>query len=45
MALPPIFDKLRLPVVGAVHEIVSASERIARLKREYEGAKRRLCGG
>ncbi len=31
--------------VGAVHEIVPAAERIARLKREYDAAKRGLCGG
>jgi len=30
--------------VGAVHEIVSCAELIARLKREYEEAKRGLCG-
>jgi nitronate monooxygenase len=30
--------------VGAVHEIVSTAELIARLKREYEEAKRQLCG-
>ena len=31
--------------VGAGHEIVPAAERIARLKREYDAAKRGLCGG
>jgi nitronate monooxygenase len=31
--------------VGAVHEIVPAGELIARLKREYDAAKRGLCGG
>ena len=30
--------------VGAVHEIVPTAELIARLKREYEEAKRGLCG-
>jgi nitronate monooxygenase len=30
--------------VGAVHDIVSAGELIARLKREYDEAKRGLCG-
>lgn len=29
--------------VGAVHEIVPAAERVARLKREYDNAKRGLC--
>lgn len=31
--------------VGSVHEIVPAAERVARLKREYDLAKRGLCGG
>ncbi|WP_395647737.1 NAD(P)H-dependent flavin oxidoreductase [Terricaulis sp.] len=31
--------------VGAVHEVVPTAELIARLKREYEDAKRGLCGG
>jgi nitronate monooxygenase len=31
--------------VGAVHEIVSTADLIARLKREYDEAKRGLCGG
>jgi nitronate monooxygenase len=30
--------------VGAVHEVVPAAELIARLKREYDAAKRGLCG-
>lgn len=30
--------------VGTVHEIIPAAERIAKLKREYEAAKRGLCG-
>ena len=29
--------------VGSVHEIIPAAERIARLKREYDEAKRELC--
>lgn len=31
--------------VGAVHEVVSTADLVARLKREYEEAKRALCGG
>jgi nitronate monooxygenase len=31
--------------VGAVHEIVTTAALIARLKREYDDAKRGLCGG
>jgi nitronate monooxygenase len=31
--------------VGAVHEIVPAAELVARLKREYDAAKRELCAG
>lgn len=31
--------------VGAVHEIVSTADLVARLKREYDEAKRGLCGG
>lgn len=31
--------------VGAVREVVSAGELVARLKREYDEAKRGLCGG
>jgi nitronate monooxygenase len=30
--------------VGAVHEVLSAAELIARFKREYDAAKRGLCG-
>lgn len=30
--------------VGAVHEIVSTADLVARLKREYDEAKRGLCG-
>ena len=30
--------------VGAVHEVVSTADLIARLKREYDEAKRGLCG-
>ncbi len=30
--------------VGGVHEIVSAGELVARLKREYDAAKARVCG-
>ena len=30
--------------VGGVHEVVSAGELVARLKREYEAAKARVCG-
>lgn len=30
--------------VGAVHEVVTAAELIARFKREYDAAKRGLCG-
>jgi nitronate monooxygenase len=31
--------------VGAVHEVVTTAELVARLKREYDEAKRGLCGG
>jgi nitronate monooxygenase len=31
--------------VGAVHEVVSTADLISRLKREYDAAKRGLCGG
>jgi nitronate monooxygenase len=31
--------------VGGVHEIIPAAERIARMKREYDEAKRALCAG
>lgn len=31
--------------VGAVHEVVSTADLVARLKREYDEAKRGLCGG
>ncbi|MCR6643681.1 MAG: nitronate monooxygenase [Terricaulis sp.] len=31
--------------VGAVHEIVPTADLIARLKREYDAAKRGLCAG
>ncbi len=30
--------------VGAVHEVVSTAELVARLKREYDEAKRAVCG-
>jgi nitronate monooxygenase len=30
--------------VGAVHEVVTAGELVARLKREYDAAKQRVCG-
>ena len=30
--------------IGAVKAVVPAAERIAELKREYEEAKKRLCG-
>mgnify|MGYP002623596574 FL=1 len=30
--------------VGAVHEVVPAADLVARLKREYDAAKRGLCG-
>ena len=30
--------------VGAVHEVVATADLIARLKREYDAAKRELCG-
>jgi len=30
--------------VGAVHEVVSTADLVARLKREYDDAKRQLCG-
>lgn len=30
--------------VGAIHEILPAAELIARFKREYDDAKRKLCG-
>jgi nitronate monooxygenase len=30
--------------VGAVHEVVTAGELVARLKREYDAAKKRVCG-
>jgi nitronate monooxygenase len=30
--------------VGGVHEVVSAGELVARLKREYDAAKARVCG-
>ena len=30
--------------VGAVHEVVAAGELVARLKREYDAAKARICG-
>ena len=31
--------------VGAVHEVVTTAELVARLKREYDAAKRGLCAG
>ena len=31
--------------VGAVHEVLPTADLIARLKREYDAAKRGLCGG
>jgi nitronate monooxygenase len=31
--------------VGGVHEVVPTAELIARLKREYDEAKRGLCAG
>jgi nitronate monooxygenase len=30
--------------IGAIDAVVPAAERIARLRREYEAARARLCG-